>query len=205
MTQHARTLAPQIAQYLDGFTAVPAKEYTDDIDKHDLIATGDRRLRLSSNGYQMHGRVEISPVMPRAADDMYWSLFFTRREIAQIGKLEITCRMDRGPAAIARDIQRRLLPQYLAALPEVRRRIAERNAELRHKDSMRAFFTEHFDAHAPADMHDRVTNGNGPGAWQITLSTDHVYKLTVQGLDIETAAEILTIYQQYKQQQQAAA
>lgn len=204
MTQHARTLAPQIAQYLDGFTAVPA-ERIDDIDKHDLIAIDGRRLRLCSNGYQQHGRVEISPIMPRAADGMHWSLFFTQREIAQLDKLKITCRMDRGPAAIARDIQRRLLPQYRDTLAETRRRIADYNTELRRKEDMREFFAQHFGAHIPTDSRDRVTNGRNGGTWQITLSGNHIYRLTVQGLDIETAAEILTIYQQYKQQQQQAA
>lgn len=207
MTQQTRldalALAPQIARHLDGFMAVSPADGHISRDRCDLRTDDGRRLHLRSNGYQQHGRVAISAAMPRARDGMHWTAFYSLRE--ERPKLTITCRMDRGPAAIARDIQRRLLPEYERMLADVRRRIADYDTELSRREDMREFFAQHFGAHIPTDSRDRVTNGRNGGTWQITLSGNHIYKLTVQGLDIETAAEILTIYQTYKQQQQAAA
>ncbi len=198
----ALALGPQIARHLDGFIAVSPQDGHISRDRCDLRAEDGRRLHLCSNGYQQDGRIEVSPVMPSAANGMHWTAFYSRRE--KRPQLTITCSMSRGAAAIARDIQRRLLTQYETTLAETRRRIAEYDTQLRRKEDMRGFFVEHFAAHAPADMHDRVTNGRGGGSWQITLGANHVHQLSLHGLDIETAAEILTIYQTYKQQQAAA-
>lgn len=96
---------------------------------------GERVARLVGPGeaalvvyLTWHDRVEISPVFPRGRNGDHYGPY-------QFEPAKITVASSRPPAAIAKDIQRRLLPAYLPALAEA---VARRDRDAQHQREARA-------------------------------------------------------------------
>ncbi len=103
-------LARAVASHLDGFTA----RTVDDFGCRARLDHPDGRSLYLHRQYKDGGRVEIAGVYPHS--DYY---FRTGEHVS------ITVAIARGPAVIAREITRRLLPAYTDVLGKVQAHIAK--------------------------------------------------------------------------------
>lgn len=205
----AEQLATSLEPLLDGWrvdlgTDAAGERY----DWVDLVRGDGARVRLTVGGFRAEGRVTLRGCWPRYRNGNGYSG----------GKSHaITCDASRPPAAIAREIARRLLPAYLPAYEEARRWVAEHE--------------EHADeAHAVAARIAAVVGGelaeskSRPGEQvRIRREPRAVYRLhvspaydgvdglkptrvsfEVHDLDPETAAQVLALIHDAEKRQEAA-
>jgi len=116
--QQLRQLARAVAAQLDGFCV----QTNDEIGHAVWLAHPDGRRLFLRRPWNHHDRVEISGHYPHS--DYYF----------QPGEhLRITVAIARQPAAIAREITRRLLPGYVQVLAKVRAHLARQAADDTHR------------------------------------------------------------------------
>lgn len=85
----------------------------------DILRPGDAaRIRITVGGWQKEGRVTLRGLWPKFADGA---------EYCSTKSFDITCALARGPEAIAKDVERRLLPVYDPEFAEAFQYVKERN------------------------------------------------------------------------------
>ena len=99
-----------------------------------LVGPNGATIALSFNGWNNEGRVRVSGTWPEA-DKINGG---TERFYPYQEAHKITCAISRGPAAVAKDINRRLLPDFLPAWDEQdERRTKFQNREIILTDATR--------------------------------------------------------------------
>jgi hypothetical protein len=197
----APELAAAIAPHLPGWTFEPAYDHI-----AYLVRADGARIGVMVGSWSAKGRVSIAGMWPKFADGpTYWS----SRERA-----EITCAATRTPEAIAREIQRRLIPGYDHEYAIARAYVDRHNANVHDAKAVAARIAAVVGGHPSTDA---TRRGDGV---HIHGGPDAVYRLRVDpergthgvsvscelhDLDPETAAEVLAVIKTAEERKQRVA
>lgn len=155
-----RKLATLVAGLLGGGYTVETGTVDDwtGIARYTSIRNGEARLSFSRM-WNKPDRIEISGCPPHDA----------RNVVGKLGRHEITVAASRDASAVTREIERRLLPGYLADLDRVTQAIARRDAEL----AARPKIADDLKAAVPALRDHLMTSGRtGLGTYGENMSGD---------------------------------
>lgn len=129
------------------------------------------------------GRLHITGSMPRPSDRIY----------LRYEPPTITCAISRGAKAIARDIERRMLPMYDDMLQDMAKQILSHEEWTRDRDAV-AFALVAADPTAQRRSDDRVESRfREYGWWSARVSQDHISELTIFSLPVDKAIEIVKL------------
>lgn len=185
----SEAVAEVVAAHMSGWRPVAGRECTLENSAEGL------RVKFTTNQYGIpSGRVKIAAVMP-STPDFFWHYAYGVSEPKP--DLSITCAIRRGGAAIAGDIDRRLLPEYREAMARVLP-VLERHErhKQRQEDAIRFFeatFNTQRIGHKPRTIPSRSeVNGH----WTADVTGGKVSKLLFEDLDLEIAAHLIQEYEQ---------
>lgn len=103
----AGELAREVVKHLKGWTVEAPEDHWGVF----LVHHTGARVFVSANRYRLEGRAEFTGCAPRFRDG---SGAYASSVRGGISNRRVTCDLRRPPAAIARDLERRLLPEFLA-------------------------------------------------------------------------------------------
>ncbi len=181
-----RQTAALVADQLEGFTVDTSEEY----DGHRgvyLDGPNGARLFLALD-WRNSDRLEVSGIYPRGT------------QLHNVERHEIGVRRDRGPAVIAREITRRLLPGYLTDLERVQADNDERATMRDRRQSVARELAELAGGTVDA-QDDRSTqagvrwfhnNGDSYGDVRINYRADSV-SIDIRSLPVEVARDVLAL------------
>lgn len=203
----AQALAPLLGIRLRTADVVPGPDGM----WSDLVLPEGGRLRVVVGGYRHEGRVTFRGLWPTFRDGTAYSGGPTHA---------ITCAAGRPAAALAKEIQRRLLPVYLPAFHEAQRYVAHHDAHCSEAELIAARLAESIGARVkpcPSHSSRRVQAGDGipiedtPEAVR-RLQVDPGYvdtkgvhtrptsvRFEVYGLDPDVALEVLRVLRAHEQ------
>lgn len=176
-------LAAQVAEYMTGWTLSSQRDNFVPDALAWLHGPGLQQLKLSHarGHYDADSRIEIGVIMPKQPQGNGEAFIGATYP----SPASITCAAKRGPKAIARDIQRRLLPNYPDALRATLEGYTSETARRDRQASNMALLAQVGNGRSCVNRKN-VVYGHG---WEA-----HVYTGSVRmeiSLDIETAADIV--------------
>lgn len=146
------TVAHAIAEHLDGWRAVPSPHGNgwwdlQPVDDNEPARFARLTVRRQQNDL---GRITVTGAGPAG-----WTKLWPVHDAGMAAKC--TASIDRAPAAIARDIQRKVLPLYLPALASVVERLAKDRAAAENRTEMAAAIARDYQGgtipHDPGVVH----------------------------------------------------
>lgn len=196
-------LVAGIVAHLRGWKAVlppqPEDEWTRDW--VDLVRADGATIRVKVGGFRLAGRVSFYGIFPNYRDG---SGYTPDRE----ERVLITCSATRDPAAIAKDVQRRVLPKYLKAFKRALAYVRETDRRSDEGDGIAHRIADIFggEVEGSASAHHRPIHiRNAPGAvCRLSVQPSYSYRpdgeehpasvsFEVHHLDPERAARVLAI------------
>lgn len=132
-------------------------------------------------GYGSKGKVTISSSYPNGTYQKVW----------KYDRFEIGVSVSRGAAVIAKEIQRRLLPDYLPELARVRQAIADHDAAEARRDSVAEVLGKIVGSEARGGEIRLYHSGGYHGAINVGHGGDNV-RIELGGLSSEQAELILS-------------
>lgn len=189
--------AQYIANWLTEFTNQDWELTQDDPGRCYLTRKSDGlKLILRSNfafdELKPNQRIEIGGGSLRYLDGRY----FTGRVKGYANKEpSISVNSSRPPEAIAKDIIRRLLPDLERWYDLAKKEIAEQDKHTQRRQQTADLINKTFDA-KPSYHTDTVHKWvQGGGAWEAQITTDGINKLTFTQLDVETAMDMIQLFE----------
>ena len=184
-----------IAERLTGDWVVEVPEDRD----HKFVELVSEDFRLCVSYDEWKDRLWISGTLPLKGEEPGAARYFfheSERKRHNIGKLEISVASKKAAVAIARDIHRRLMPDYKRAVEIAKEEIKRESEHTRRYDELREAVAKAVGAEAPAGHRSQYGSLYGGGLLAEVQSSNSVHvSVRLEGSAAEIAAAIQAIQQ----------
>ena len=193
-TKQSRTLHEGVAQHLTGWTVEVQENDCYPENPSISLVNGKYKIGLTTGTHIQRGKVEVSGHWPKVGDHTYTSAYDVHEKSPSIN---VT--LARGYQAIAKEITRRLLPEYFRIYAKIEAKVAGDNEETALRLAQWTQLTESVpEAISWSQISDRSSHphtaslkvGEHNGSGRMTMRTNSV-SFDINSVSVETALRIL--------------